>query len=62
MSRLILLIFVVVVLGFLSGALYFYKKSKEVEHRIEYEMTDVRSAASVNSKTIEMATIEKKER
>jgi hypothetical protein len=59
-----IVVFIVVVLAFLSGALYFYKKSKEVEHRIEYEMTDVRNVASVNSygKTIEMATIEKKEK
>ena len=59
-----LVVFIVIVLAFLSGALYFYRKSKEVEQRIEYEMTDVRNVASVNSygKTIEMATIEKKEK
>ncbi len=59
------MLFIVVCLAFLSGALYFYKKSKEVEHRIEYEMTDVRNVASVNStyaKTIEMASIDRKEK
>ena len=58
------MVFIVLVLAFLSGALYFYIKSKEVEERIEYEMIDERNVASVNSygKTIEMATIEKKEK
>jgi hypothetical protein len=58
---LIIVIFIVVVLSFLAGGLYFYRKSKEVEHRIEYEMADVRSTASVG-RTIEMATIDKKDR
>ena len=49
-----------VVLAFMAGALYFYRKSKEVEHRIEYEMTDVRNVASVG-RNIEMATIDKKD-
>lgn len=54
-----LVLFIVVVLAFMTGALYFYRKSKEVEQRIEYEMTDVRNVASVG-RTIELATIDKK--
>ena len=55
------MLFIVVVVAFLAGALYFYKKSKYVEERIEYEMTDVRNVASVG-KSIEMATIDRKEK
>ncbi len=48
----------------MAGALYFYKKSKETEQRLEYEMADVRNVASVNSygKAIEMSTLERKEK
>jgi hypothetical protein len=38
-----IVIFVVIVLAFVSGALYFYRKGRETEQRIEYEMADVRS-------------------
>lgn len=64
MSKVVFLLFVVVVLAFMAGALYYYKQSKETEQRLEYEMADVRNVANTTSygRAIEMAEIDRKDK